>query len=500
MKIQIIQLERYDDVISTRDKLAWAKTARVLLVWPRSAQILSRRLDLVILERTSISLGTQLGLVTKDRLVRENARQIGIPVFSSVVKAQHGTWRRGRLLLHPELRRKPQPDLRALQSQARTPIWPRWLSHAWARLGVFGAGILAVLVLVLSFVPSAEIVIVPQTKLQQMTLPVLVSSKIKSANISGNLPARPISAVVEGTRSAKTTGLVEIPDQFASGLVRFTNLTDQDVSVPAGTVVQAETEPHPRYVTIRGGEISGGAGNYQDLPIQAIQPGAEGNVNAGAIQAIEGSLGLSLRVNNEGPISGGYNRTSPGASQVDFNLLRQQLEEELQLAAQKEMEARLSAGDRLIPETLEIKNILDENSEPAINQPADELSLSLRLEYTAIYISGVDFLALGSAALDMTLPAGYHPVADSLQVEGVGKPEIDSEQTISWYVSAHRMVQRSLVEDQVVSLALGLSPQQAVQRLGRQLPLDGVARITLNPVWWPRLPILPFRIAVYNRS
>ncbi len=499
MKIQIIQLERYDDVISTRDKLAWAKTARVLLVWPRSARILSRHLDLVILQRTSASLGTQLGLVTKDREVRYHARQIGIPVFSSISKAQRGTWRRGLALLHPELRKRPRPDLRALQSAVKGG-WPAWLQNAWFRLGVFTAGILAVLVLVLSFIPSAGVIIVPQTQLQQMTLPVLVSSQIKSMNISGNLPARPISTIVEGEKRAPTTGVVEVPDQFARGEVRFTNLTDQTVTVPSGTIVLADAVGNPQFVTTQDARVDAGAGQYEDVPIQAILPGGSGNVPADAIQAIEGSLGLSLTVNNESAILGGHNRRSSGTSPSDLALLEQQLKDELLQAAQKEMETQLSPGDRLIPETMIIKNTLDENSEPAVNQPGDELSLSMRLECTAIYISGADLMALGEGALNLTLEAGYQPVPGSLQVDGAGKPAVDSEQTVSWHISAHRLVRRHLADEQVTGLALGLTPRQAIQRLARELPLDGPPQIILNPAWWPSLPILPFRIAVYNRS
>jgi len=43
MKIQIIQLEKHDDVISARDKMAWCKAPRILLVYPRGSRILTRQ-------------------------------------------------------------------------------------------------------------------------------------------------------------------------------------------------------------------------------------------------------------------------------------------------------------------------------------------------------------------------------------------------------------------------------------------------------------------------
>ena len=46
MKTQIITLESHDDLISVRDKLSWAKTPRILLVWPKYEDVTLRLLDL----------------------------------------------------------------------------------------------------------------------------------------------------------------------------------------------------------------------------------------------------------------------------------------------------------------------------------------------------------------------------------------------------------------------------------------------------------------------
>ena len=66
MKTQIIQLEAHDDIVSTRDKMGWSQTSRIVLVWPNKGKILDRRLDLVLLQRHSMLLGAQLALVTQE--------------------------------------------------------------------------------------------------------------------------------------------------------------------------------------------------------------------------------------------------------------------------------------------------------------------------------------------------------------------------------------------------------------------------------------------------
>ncbi len=499
MRIQIIQLENYDDVISTRDKLSWAKTARVLLVWPKGGKLLRRRLDLVILLRASQSLGTHLGLITHDREVRMNAGKVGIPVFSSVKQAQRGIWRRGRGVAPRVQREHPQPDLKALRGQTRFE-WPLWMQRAPVRLGFFSIGILSVLLLVLAFLPSASIIVVPNTQLQQMTLPVTASRDVKMVNITGNLPVHSITSIVLGQKQAKTSGEVEIPDGFATGEVQFTNLTDQTLTVAEGTTLQSIENDRQRYVVMQAGNVAAGAGKTLILPVRAISPGENSNVVVGEIQAIEGPLGLSLRVNNLTPIRGGHNQRSSGVSQDDLITLKQQLQDELQASVIREMESRLLEGDRLVPKTVKIKNILEEQSEPEVNQSGDTLSLSMRIEFSGAYISGADLNSFSSAAMDVALPAGYQPVSGSFQLDGIGIPELKEDLTIRWNISAHRILRRNLSEDQLVNLVAGLTPEQARQRLTREVSLGGEPRFLLNPKWWPSLPIFPFRIAVYYQS
>ncbi len=86
MKTQILQLEAHDDVITVRDKLGWGQTGRVVLVWPKrkrsgtKVQLLTRRLDLVLLQRHAANLGLQIALVTSDPAVCTHARELYLPV------------------------------------------------------------------------------------------------------------------------------------------------------------------------------------------------------------------------------------------------------------------------------------------------------------------------------------------------------------------------------------------------------------------------------------
>ena len=74
MKTQVIQLDVHDDVTSIRDKMSWAKTSRILLVYPRRSRILKRTLDLRLLQRHALLLGAQLAIVAPSADIRQSAR------------------------------------------------------------------------------------------------------------------------------------------------------------------------------------------------------------------------------------------------------------------------------------------------------------------------------------------------------------------------------------------------------------------------------------------
>ena len=111
MKTQIITLESHDDLISVRDKLSWAKTPRILLVWPKNEKVTLRILDLKVLQRHADSLGAQIGIVTKRIKVRRDAESLDIPVFDSTSAAQRDLWP----VSAPRSRRVPKAPRRDLR-------------------------------------------------------------------------------------------------------------------------------------------------------------------------------------------------------------------------------------------------------------------------------------------------------------------------------------------------------------------------------------------------
>jgi hypothetical protein len=302
--------------------------------------------------------------------------------------------------------------------------------------------------------------------------------------------------IVEGRDQSPSSGSLSIPGQAASGLVTFTNLTDQPIRIPTGTVVWNPDLEAARFSTTRSGEVLSGPGQTLSLPVKSIHPGSQGNLPANRLVSIEGPLGVQLAATNPEPTSGGQDRKAPAPSQTDRWRLSVRLAESLKETALNEARNQALQDDILFIDSLTLLRTLEETYQPADSQPADFVSLNLRLEFDVLAASAADIEQLGQSVLDANLPSGFAPVENTLEVTNLTEPVLGQDSITRWKLRLERQVQAVLPPDQAVKLSLGLPPEEAENRLAQALPLETRPRIALTPDWWPRLPVLPFRIAV----
>ena len=123
MKVYVIRLREVDTLASIQEKIGWACSQRILLVYPDSKRILAGWLDLKLLKRSAAAQGGQLGIVTRDGVVEQHARDVGIPLFSSVRQAERQSWgSRDRRLAFPEPTRRRMRLLRYLKPVSYTHL------------------------------------------------------------------------------------------------------------------------------------------------------------------------------------------------------------------------------------------------------------------------------------------------------------------------------------------------------------------------------------------
>ncbi len=494
MKTQIVQLQGHDDVISIRDKLAWAKAPRILLAWPRRGQVDVRPLDLVLLRRNAATLGTELGLVTRDREIRAAAHRLGIPVFKTSSEAQHTDWPVAESLALR--RRRPRLDLRALRAALPPAELLPFTELPEARFALFAAAVLSVLAIMLVFVPSADVKLDPPLQTQSLVLPVSAEPDVTHVNVSGTLPARSVSVTLELSGTVPVTGQIDAAGDRARGTVEFSNLTNAAVSVPAGTILLTGGTPPVEFATTEAAKVSAGARQAANVGVLAVLGGAGGNVDAGAITSFQSPLGLQLSVTNPAATSGGADRVNAAPSAQDRKDLRASLMSKLEDQARVQLPGKLTSGDIFFPSTLQTDKVLEETYTPPSGQPGKELTLLLRVQFSASYAAAQDLQELANLALDASLPADEVPQPGSLQLTSDSSLFSGPNGVTRWRMKAERQVHAQVSPFQVIGLVQGQTSGAAAQRLTQAYSLQDAPQIAIRPFWWPWLPYLPFRITV----
>jgi hypothetical protein len=495
MKTQVIQLDPHDDLASVRDRMSWAKTERILLVFPPRSRLLSRTLDLRLLQRHAQTLGAQLAIVVRSDELRRIAKELDVPAFTRVASAQRQVWERKKSPPGTQ-RQHERPDLRLMRSEIFHPE-ARWRSLFGLRFLFFTLAVLAILAVFSLFIPSATIQLSPATRLQSLTFTISAISNVTVVNLAGSLPARVTSVVVEHSKTIQATGSVTIPAARAQGLVRFRNLATALTGIPVGTVVSTQTSPPVRFTTTLDAVVAAGFGKTIDVPVQAVGAGSTGNLPSNTLVAFEAvDLGTSLAVTNPNPTTGGSDRTAAIATSTDRSRVHEALLAELLGECKKNLQQTLVPGDLYFPDTLAVSQVLSETYFPAEGQSGDTLSLTMRLQCQARYAALADVNALGEMSLDANLPAGFEPASAGLAMVPASIPHTDTDGITRWDTQAQRTLRARLDPLTAVQLSLGHRPAMALMRLNESLPLAGPPVIQIKPAWWPWLPVVPFRIIV----
>jgi hypothetical protein len=494
MKTQIITLQSHDDLISVRDRLSWAKTPRILLVWPKGEPISLRSLDLKVLQRQAETLGAQLGIVTRRRWVRQEAEALGLPVFESSAAAQKEAWpapaKRSRRAVRPVRR-----DLRGVRQEAMAPE-AAWRSNPFARTIAFGLGVLAVLTLVSIFIPRATITLYPPSEQQSQVFPVAAGPPGEVVGTGETVPTRAYNLTLEGSQTVKITSHISVPSSTARGHVLLRNLTEKEVDIPSGTTVFAPGPVRVRFHTLQAVVLGPGPDEASGVPVEAAEAGAAGNQPAGAITSMEGPLGLLAAVTNPDATEGGTDRMVTGPDAQDRAALRASLLEELRALAATRMQAGLTADDLFLPDTLTAAQVVEENYEPPTGKAGTSLSLSLRVEFTARIVSQQDLRRVAEAVLSASAPQGLAPVPDSLTFGPASIARTDEDGIARWQIQAARRMMRRTDAAEVLEAVRGRSIQAARQELEGASSWDRPPELTLQPAWWPWMPLLPFRTSV----
>ncbi len=496
MKVQIVYLDPHDDYISARDKLGWIKSPRAVLVWPRRGRILHRRLDLVVLQRYAKQRGFQLGVLSHDPEVRENAAILGIPLFDSLEKVPEEVWRR------PRSRRRKLPGKRHARREAlpdrpqnATLSAPQSGWRASLRPAMFSLALLALMLVPALVTPRAEVTIDPVTRAQELEMSVLLDPLADEIGADNRIPVRIARARVRDTLRVSTSGSVRVPSTFANGAAQFTNLTSEPVEIPEGTGLRSSLRPKARFNTTEAVELPPGVGEQAQAPVVAVFPGRESNLPAGQLDSVEGPLGLLIAVSNPEPMEGGGDVSRRAVSARDQRSLEAELYNTLRNQAERAMAADLEEDEVLLGGFLVRTAEFEHTYDRALLEPAESVSLSIDAEFEGRVYRLTDVFAAASMALNQAAATGWEPVPGTIQIEFLRQPFIEDDGLLRLELVASQEIFRPVSKLAIRRSIRGKTPAESISILERRLKLSPT-QVILYPGWLPRLPILEGRIEV----
>lgn len=493
MKVQILYLKDHDDNVSAREKLTWVKADRALLVWPRRGEILRRRLDLVLLRRKAEEQGVQLGLVTHDPVVRDHAARLHIPVFDSIDRLPESRWSVAEDARTPTRRaeREAEVSLEPPDTPSRR-VGPVLTTRQ--RIAFFTLGAAAVISLMATFLPSASLIVTPHTQNQRVTWRVRLDPGLQRASPGASrIPARLVQTEVSGSLRIETSGLDRQPSAAARGEVVFHNLTDEPQTVPAGTRVWTAERQAQQFLTIE--RVAVPAGGEAEVEVEAAEPGPAGNVSAGTIEAIDGSLNLALEVTNSQPLRGGASTFQPAVSGRDVARLRTQLMDQLLNQASSSMRSDLGAGEELAASSIRIDRIVEESFDRRPGEIAASVALELTLEASGLAYQNEDLRTLAEARAPQHQPPGWELIPGSLAVQ-INQTTGDQDEGVVLHTAATWTSFRSVPTEEVKAVAAGADAEAVADYLERTYRLEDL-QVRPTPGWLPRLPWVPARIYVF---
>ena len=486
----IIEVGPEDSLATIRAKLLAASEPAALLVIERGTPALRLGPGAKVLARLSRETRLRVAVVTQDASVRDAMAAAGFSVFASVAAAQQARrWRTPQPLGGRALRRRHQRPSQGSQAA----LVPQLLALLFviAFTGILGLGAAMLL-------PEANVVLDPASTRVEAAVTAAVVPGLGGVDYgSAAIPGRRVVVTVHGSWSQPVFSRQDVPDKRASGVVLLVNRRATPVTVPAGTVVRTGSGQAVRYRTLKEVSLPGVAGATVAVQVEAIDPGPQGNVGPYLVNTIDGPLAAQLSVVNEQPIEGGTVRQAGVVTQADRERVRAALLQRLDAEAHAAVQEQLGPGEFPIRESLVRERILNEGYDKLLGELADQLTVTLSVEYSELVFSGEDVSKIALAGLQGVVPGGYQLTPQGLETDIIGAEPGQA----GWLVHAlARGIARAQIDPGDVRRAIaGLPAEAAAGILQERFPLASPPVVEIWPAWLSTLPQVGIRIHVEVR-
>jgi hypothetical protein len=524
---EIIHIEPDTKPEAIRLHLARLGSGQVAVILPHGWGELDSFPQLRLLQRQARLRDQQLALVTQDLPTRRSAQALGIPVFGNEAAIVGRSWRMANRL----------PDVDPKQPAMGLPEPPPWRKHTadgrsraeavapiarptlhrtrvkrieaenryrqplpfWLRLAGYvlsGFALAAILGAFLYFIlPAATITLVPGQQSIEAAVELTADPGLDAPDLQrGLLPARLIERYVDTSGTILTTGNRRAATLNARGSVVFTNQTNRTIRIPAGTIVSTSTGDRIDFRTLKDVDVPGPTGGRATATIEAVAPGPIGNVRANSISTVSGALRTQVLVTNPGATGGGDSELVRVVTQADRDQLYTHIFAQVETSAFDQVQSELRE-DEWIPKESVQAYVIDRIYDHFNDEPADELTLNLRVLIQAVAVSETSARTSAMSALERAVPEGAKLVADSISFYAAPEMTVENRRVRFSVVGRGNYVV-PIDSRQVRSAVVGLSQEEAAQELQRQWLLARPPQFYQDPDWFGTLPRLTNRIQV----
>lgn len=502
--LHILRLEPYDDATSTRDRLTFVEARRVLLVFPSNAPILRRKLDLLLVQRQATRLALRIALLTADPVVVDHARDLNISVFSSVDAARRAPWKKSRDKVFT-FRRDPAARAEIAARLAAPSALRSAMNQRWWRISrwIIFAGLLLTLAAGLFLGgPSATVILTPANdQVGPLYVTITADPAVTDIDIeSGLIPATIVTREATSHVTVQSSGRETAGASIAQGLVTFTNLSNEPLIIPVGTIIATSDTFPIRFETQI--ETTLPAAQTVQVPVQALaeHAGALGNVNANEINRVESDFSDQVTVTNPNATYGGAAQERAIVTAEDHERLLILGRQQVLQRARNDLLHQLSGGQFLVPGSVEIIQERPEWStySAIVGDSAESVSLDLRAQVQAVIVDGQQAERVAFSGLAPQIPPGREVSLDALTFTRGEIQQIEPNGRVTFLMIVQGNITVSLDLNAVRRRITGVSAGEAQRRLESELLLDPAhpPQITTWPGWYHRLPVMPVRITI----
>jgi hypothetical protein len=501
MSVVTIYVHTHDTFAAVQKQVAGKNEQFVLLSVPLNAPAwLAEPLDLARLRHFSAESNTTIGLVTHNPWVWAAARSAGLRVFASQAWGTHALtakrwWRQApprfagsATMLSPSDRKSAQRRL------VLRPRWWRWLRR-YAVVLVFVALLTVTALAAIFVVPSATITIQPQVEIIEVREEIVVDPRLTTVESGGSsIPGRLLVVETKWQATTTTSGSTTVADAASRGTVVFANRLPEIVTIPAGTRVSTTSGERVLFQTTESAELPAAINSQVEIPIVAIEPGPQGNVEIGQINRVNGALATQVRVRNSDPLTGGSERVVSAVTQTDIDLLTSQLRDYLVELARTDMRAQLTSGEELVEDSVRIVQILDETASHFLGEETDRVSAETRAIIYGTAVNAASARDRLIASLEDATWRNFTLRTDSVTVHSGAILGIDNQGRVNMELVGSGQIVADLSLHEAKQAIRGQEIELAQAYLAQTLRVQAAPEISVWPAWNNRMPYLPVRI------